>query len=62
MTGPDGTVREMTTAQTEGSCAHCHREPAAGGTLGRIYLIESDAGLSEAGDGGVRDGSADGGG
>jgi hypothetical protein len=50
VTGPDGTVQQMTTLQTDGSCAHCHREPPTNGAAGRIYLFGNDAG--DAGDDG----------
>lgn len=47
---PDGTTRAMAASQTEGSCAHCHRIPAAEGAPGRLSIgtaTSVDAGATD---------------
>lgn len=40
VTAADGTTRTMSTPQTNGSCAHCHRLPSVEGTTGRVATAD----------------------
>jgi len=50
ITAPDGTIQQMRTAQTDGRCAECHREPPTEHALGRIAVVvpPTDGGVPDA--------------